>query len=511
MTAGTVRGPAALSVRAIGKIYPPANIVLRGVDLELASGKVHGLLGANGAGKSTLIKILCGLEQPTSGSIWMESRGEVQFAGAQDAERVGIGVVHQELPLLPNLTAAENMALGQQSGGFLGNRKRRAVEAEYRRRAEMFPGAPPADMLLARIGLHGWQMTAIIRARYLGSRVVILDEPTSSLDASERRMLHDNLRRMARDGVALLYVGHFLEDVLDVCDSVTVLRDGKVALERSASGLSEKDLLAAMTGDLTTIDAAPASPRIATSISSQGLAVRGLLFDGGGPLDFTVGIGERVGLYGLEGSGSRDALEAIFGLRPHAGEVAWRGRQLHGGAAARIAAGMGFVSGDRARTLIGEWSVARNHSLITLANRGQIAPVRAKEEVRSASSAIQRLAIKAEAGQPMRSLSGGNQQKVALGRWLDRSGTCLLATDATRGVDVRGRRAIHQALIDFCAEGNALLVHSVDPEELVELCDRVLIMAEGRIVAQLSGSNLTSHELEAATRRRRRTDTAAAA
>jgi galactofuranose transport system ATP-binding protein len=185
----------------------------------------------------------------------MEGRGEVQFAGPQGAERVGIGVVHQELPLLPNLTAAENMVLGQQSGGFLSGRKRRKVEAEFGRRAEMFPGAPPADALLGRVGLHGWQMTAIIRARYLGSRVVILDEPTSSLDAGERRLLHDNLRRMARDGVAILYVSHFLEDVLDVCDDVTLLRDGRAALGRSASGLSERNLLAAMTGDATAADA----------------------------------------------------------------------------------------------------------------------------------------------------------------------------------------------------------------------------------------------------------------
>jgi ABC-type sugar transport system ATPase subunit len=511
MSAGTVRGPAALSVRAIGKVYPPASFALRGVDLELAGGKVHGLLGANGAGKSTLIKILCGLERPTSGGIWMEGRGEVQFAGPRDAERAGIGVVHQELPLLPNLTAAENMVLGQQSGGFLSGRKRRAVEAEYRRQARMFPGAPPADAVLGRVGLHGWQMTAIIRARYLGSRIVILDEPTSSLDASERRTLHENLRRMAGDGAAVLYVSHFLEDVLDVCDSVTVLRDGRVALERPTSGLSERDLLAAMTGDLTAMDAVLTSPSSREPISGQGLAARGLRFGGVGPLDFAVALGERVGLYGLEGSGSRDALEAIFGLRPHAGEIAWRGRPLRGDTAARIAAGMGFVSGDRARTLIGEWSVARNHSLTTLANRGQIAPVRANEEVRSAWSTIQRLAIKGSATQPMRSLSGGNQQKVALGRWLDRAGMCLLAADPTRGVDVRGRRAIHQALVDFCAGGNALVVHSVDPEELVELCDRVLVMGEGRIVAQLHGAELTSHELEAATRVRARAAKASAA
>ena len=155
MPVNTARGPAVVSARGIGKIYPPASMVLRGVDLELAAGQVHGLLGANGAGKSTLIKILCGIERPTYGDIWMEGRGEVQFTGPQDAERVGIGVVHQELPLLSNLTAAENMVLGQQSGGFLSGRKRRKVEAEYRHRAEMFPGAPPADALLGRVGLHG--------------------------------------------------------------------------------------------------------------------------------------------------------------------------------------------------------------------------------------------------------------------------------------------------------------------------------------------------------------------
>ena len=341
--------------------------------------------------------------------------------------------MHQELPLLPNLTAAENMVLGQQLGGFLSGRKRREVEAEYRHRAEMFPGAPPADALLGPVGLHGWQMTAIIRARYLGSRVVILDEPTSSLDAGERRMLHDNLRRMARDGVAILYVSHFLEDVLDVCDDATVLRDGRVALGRSASGLSERDLLVAMTGDALAADTVMASSSYPNLANGLGLAVRGLRCGGVGPLDFTVAAGERVGLYGLEGSGSRDALEAIFGLRPHTGEISWRGSQLRGDAGTRIAAGIGFVSGDSARTLIGERSVARNHSLTTLANRGQISPLHASEEVRSAWSAIKRLAVKGEATQPMRSLSGGNQQKVALGRWLERSGVCLLATDPTRG------------------------------------------------------------------------------
>jgi ABC-type sugar transport system ATPase subunit len=205
----------------------------------------------------------------------MEGRGEVQFAGPQGAERVGIGVVHQELPLLPNLTAAENMVLGQQSGGFLSGRKRRKVEAEYGRRAEMFPGAPPADALLGRVGLHGWQMTAIIRARYLGSRVVILDEPTSSLDAGERRLLHGNqqkvligrwlqskpkalilyeptrgvdvgargeihrlIRGLAQAGAAVMVVSSEPDELPDLCDRVLVM------VERATRALRIVDLLA---------------------------------------------------------------------------------------------------------------------------------------------------------------------------------------------------------------------------------------------------------------------------
>jgi len=496
-----VRGSVTLSARSVGKIYPPANVVLGGVDLDLAAGRVHGLLGANGAGKSTLIKILCGIERPTSGHIRVADGGEVRFAGPEDAERAGIGVVHQELPLLPNLTAAENMVLGQQSGGFWSGRRRRAVEREYRLRAEAFPGAPAADALLKTVGLHGWQMTAIIRARYLGSRVVILDEPTSSLDAGERRVLHENLRRMAADGVAILYVSHFLEDVLDVCDEVTVLRDGRVALARPAAGLSARDLLLAMTGDTTLIDAALAPSKHTQRIGS-GLVIHRLRCPGIGPLDLAVGLGERVGLYGLEGAGSRTVLEAIFGLRPHEGEATWRQRPLRGHAGDRIAAGVGFVSGDRARTLIGDWSVARNHGLPALANRRPIAHLRPIEELRSARAAIRQLAIKGDAIQQLRSLSGGNQQKVALGRWLNRSGICLLAADPTRGVDVRGRLAIHAALRAFCAQGNALLVHSMDPDELVELCDRVLIVVAGRIVATLQGDALTSEALESATRLR---------
>ena len=362
----------------------------------------------------------------------MEDRGEVQFAGPHDAERVGIGVVHQELPLLPNLTAAENMVLGQQSGGFLRPAAVFLFNLALLAPAAMFPGAPPANVRLGEVGMHGWPMTAIIRARYLGSRVVILDEPTSSLDAggttgAARQPAADGPRRRRHP----------------LCESFSrgrprCLRRRDRAARRQSSPRPE--LLACRSGSSCRHDGrrdndhgrhsrALEIPQIRTATLVSSFTAR----SGIGPLDLTVSLGERVGLYGLEGSGCREALKAIFGLRAHAGEIAWRGRRLSGNASARIPAGVGSISGDRARTLIGEWSVARNHSLTALANRGQISALGAAEEIRSARTAIQRLAVKGEATQPIRSLSGGNQQKVAIGRWLERNGICLLAADPTPG------------------------------------------------------------------------------
>jgi ABC-type sugar transport system ATPase subunit len=492
-----------LRATGLSKVYPPANSALRGVDLHVMAGEIRGLLGANGAGKSTLIKLLCGVEKPTSGTIWLQGIGEAHFAEPRDAHAAGIGVVHQELPLLPNLTAAENVILGVQGGGFLGPRRKRRIEREYQEIAAQFPGAPAANVALEQVGLQGWQLTAIIRARHAGARILILDEPTSSLDPRERRILHDNLRRIAAQGTAVLYVSHFLDDVLDVCGSVTVLRDGAVVLSSPTAGLGESDLLAAMIGgDVSEIAARDDGGR--RHGAGEGLRLSGLACGAVGPIDLALPLGERLGVYGLEGSGAAELLRAIFGLARHDGQLSWQGRALSGDSRSRIDAGLALVSGDRVRTMIGEWTVAMNYGLPGLGARYLFAPIDTAAESRAARASIGKLAIKGEAEQPLRTLSGGNQQKVALGRWLDRSGICLLADEPTRGVDVRGRAAIHQTLMDFCAAGNSLLIRSTDPEELAELCHRVVIMAEGRIIREIAGAEITSEELESATRTKMR-------
>jgi len=497
-------GDVVLEVTDLAKVYPPATQALRGVDLELRAGEIHGLLGANGAGKSSLIKILSGVEAPTSGTIRIAGRGHVAFAGPSDALGAGIGVVHQELPLFPNLTAAENVALGQQAGGFLGGRRRREVNAAYDRIAASFPGAPPADTMLEAVGLQGWQLTAIIRARMTNARVLILDEPTSSLNPEERRLLHANLAEVARSGTAILYVSHFLDDVLDVCDVVTVLRDGKRVMSRAAEGLSEDQLLHAMVGEGKRGPAKRSGG--VPGDTADGLVVRGLRAPGIGPVDLDVPTGACIGLYGLEDAGCAEILRVIYGLLPGSGRIAWRGRPLRGDTRTRIEAGIGFVSGDRPRTLIGDWLVAMNYGLVDLGSRPFAARLDRAAERRKAEASIAALEIKGRADQPLRTLSGGNQQKVALGRWLDRSGICILADEPTRGVDVRGRTAIHEGLVRLCDAGNAVLVRSTDPEELVELCNRVVVLVAGRVSRVLSGEALTTERIEASTRTKVRAD-----
>jgi ABC-type sugar transport system ATPase subunit len=258
------------------------------------------------------------------------------------------------------------------------------------------------------------------------------------------------------------------------------------------------------------IEGAGAAPAPAAAAGGEGLRVRAVKLPGVAPLDLEVGLGERVGLYGLEGSGAHELLEALFGLRRHQGELTWLGQPVGRSVRQRIDAGLGLVSGDRKRTLIGDWSVAMNHALPWLSARGPFRLLDRRDDRERAAETIARLEVKGRAQQPMRALSGGNQQKVALGRWLERDATlCLMADEPTHGVDAHGRLAIHELLRALADRGNALLVHSTDPEELVALCDRVLVMTDGVVTAQLAGPDITVDALEASARSKQRTPVAA--
>lgn len=487
----------ALECRDVSKRFPPATVALDHVSLVLDAGSIHGLLGVNGAGKSTLIKILAGVERPEGGSLLVGDRS-VDFPGSpQEAHALGVGVVHQELPLLPNLTAAENVFLGVQSPRFLARSHRRQIRTRYEEVAAKLSGAPPADRKLAELGPDRWQVVAVIRALAAGARILILDEPTSSLGQNERRALHRALRDVAALGVPVLYVSHFLDDVLDVCDVVTVLRDARVSMESRTDGLTTPALLGAMTGERV---ARPRGRRTEVPGGENGeqpvFELRELATSTAGPVSLTVRRGERVGFYGLQDCGARELLEASFGLRRHRGECALDGHPLRGGTRRRIDAGLGYMPPERSKALVPNWSVGANLTLPNLGSRPSGAPVRRRAERIAGADLVDRFGIVGRVSDPVWTLSGGNQQKVALAKWLGRDVDCLLADEPTRGVDVRGRQRLYDLIVRHSERGAATLLFSTDPEEIVALCHRVVVLERGHPRQILEGSEITVDELE---------------
>lgn len=493
-------GTELLTVRGMTKIYPGVR-ALDDFDLFLRPGEVHGLAGVNGAGKSTVIKVLSGVERPSAGTIEVAGHGEVEIDSPRAARRFGIGTVHQEIPLLPNLTAAENVVLGVEGRGILRRSRRRQAVARYREVAARFRGAPDPGVPLGELGLYAWQVVAIVRAVAQEARVLVLDEPTSSLSTAEREALHGLMEDLVATGIAVLYVSHFLDDILQFADRVSVLRDGHLVHRGPTAGLTAPQLLAEMTGGAeVTVNARTADRSSASGVPT--LEVEELSAGRLQPVSFSVGEGERLGLYGLEDSGARDALEAIFGLRPRRGTVRFRGTEVTGGPRGAVDAGIAMVSGDRKRTMLPDWSVEGNHALPALARRPLSAPLSRRGARTSTATTIEALQVKAIPAQRMGSLSGGNQQKVLLGRWLGRTESCLLLDEPTRGVDLDGRAAIHRELLGLGSEGMSLLISSTDPEEIIELCDRVLVFADGKVVADLDRDGVSTEQLEQVTRDR---------
>lgn len=489
-----------LQTRGLGKVYPPSTVALRDCDFVIEAGEIHGLVGVNGAGKSTLIKILAGVERPTGGTIEIAGIGAVDMTSPVDAHRCGIGVVHQELPLFDNLSVAENLFMGVEGSWLLGPLVRRRARRAYARLAPHFPGAPGPDELVGEISIGKRQIASIVRALACGARVLILDEATSSLPTAERQVLHENLRRVARDGIGILYVSHFIDDVLDVCDRVTVVRDGRlVSSVATASVTSAAQIIEAMTGQAAADQRSRSERSVRRgSTADAALSLRSFATDTVGPVDLEVAPGECVGLYGLEGCGAREVLLGAFGLVPHDGVVAADGSALRGASVTRIKAGLAMVSGDRRRTLMTQQTVRANFDLPYLANQPLVAPARPQPD--RIETALGAFDVKGAPDQLLSTLSGGNQQKIALGRWLDPLPVCLLADEPTRGVDVGGRAAIHSHLGDLLDRGMAMLVNSSDPEEIVAIADRVIVLEAGSVIGELVGAEITVRAIEEATR-----------
>ncbi|WP_077964503.1 sugar ABC transporter ATP-binding protein [Streptomyces tsukubensis] len=477
-----------LRVEGIRKTFPGV-VALDGVDFDLRAGEVHALLGENGAGKSTLIKVMSGGHRPDAGRVLVDGR-EVSVRGARDAERFGIAAIHQEFNLVPELTVAENIFLGRQPRRFgVVDRKRMTADA-----VTLLDEAGidvPARAAVRELGIAGRQKVEIAKALSLRARVLIMDEPTAVLTSEETDALFRLVRGLRDDGVGVVFITHRLEEIAALCDRVTVLRDGRSVGRPDATG-SREALVRLMVGrDIGRQYPRRSAERGATLLKVSGLTRKGDFHD----IGFEVRAGEVVGIAGLVGAGRTELVRAVFGADGYdAGTVEVAGVPLpgHDVPAAR-AAGLALVPEDRkGQGLVLDASVADNLGLVTLASSTRAGLVDRRAQTSGAERIAGRLGVRmAGLGQPVRTLSGGNQQKVVIGKWLLAEAKVLILDEPTRGVDVGAKSEIYGIVGELTAAGHAVLMVSSDLPEVLGMSDRVLVMAGGRIVGELPAGEAT--------------------
>jgi len=477
-----------LRIEGIRKTFPGV-VALDSVDFDLRRGEVHVLLGENGAGKSTLIKMLSGAYRPDSGRITVGGE-EVRINGAQDSERLGIATIYQEFNLVPDLTVAENIFLGRQPRRFgLIDRKRMNADAAKllaRVGVDVDPRTPVRELGIARL-----QMVEIAKALSLDARVLIMDEPTAVLTTEEVDKLFGIVRKLRDDGVGIVFITHHLEEIAALGDRVTVLRDGR-SIDQVPASTPEDELVRLMVG--RSIE--QQYPRERTDAGAPLLKVRGLTRAGTfHDIDFEVRAGEVVGLAGLVGAGRTEVVRAVFGADPYdLGTVEVQGRPLRArDVNAAMDAGIGLVPEDRkGQGLVLDATVQENLGLVTLGRSSRAGFVDRAGQRRAADRISGQLKVRmAGLHQHVRTLSGGNQQKVVIGKWLLADTKVLILDEPTRGIDVGAKVEIYQLINELTASGHAVLMISSDLPEVLGMSDRVLVMSQGRIAGELAAQEAT--------------------
>lgn len=483
-----------LELERIGKGFPGV-VALDGVSLSVGGGEIRALMGENGAGKSTLLKVLAGEYRPDSGSIRVAGQ-PVVFHGPADPAAAGVAIIHQELHLAPEMTVAENLLLGTypMRGPFLdaGTMRRRAAQVLEQLGEAIHPDTKVKDLSIGRR-----QMVEVGKALLRDARIIAFDEPTSSLSARETEILLRIVRDLRAEGRAIIYVSHRMEEVFDLCDSVTVLRDGRhVATHPDLKAISNDRLITEMAGR-SIADVYGYQPRDLgeVTVSVEGLQGPGL----SRPVSFEARRGEILGFFGLVGAGRSELLQLIYGgTQATAGRVVIEGKTLNAkNPGAAIAAGLGLAPEDRKDQGIVPMASVEDNIVIAERNLGGRGPIRNHGRERSlAEKLIGSLRIKTPTARTaISALSGGNQQKAILARWLAAEARILLLDEPTRGIDVGARSEIYALMYRLAAEGRTLLVVSSDMAEVLGACDRVLVMRQGVVAGELSRAEATPDDL----------------
>ena len=482
-----------LTMRGICKTFPGVR-ALNDVDFTLRKGEIHALMGENGAGKSTLIKVLTGVYDKDAGEIRIDGINHpVTVHSPQEAQNFGISTVYQEITLCPNLTVAENMYIGRTRGAGVNwqvmNRKARELLDSLG-----IPARPTQQ--LGSCSLAVQQMVAIARAVDAKCKVLILDEPTSSLDDKEVEMLFGLMRDLKSRGVGIIFVTHFLEQVYEVSDRITVLRNGELVGEYTVADLPQVELVAKMMGH--ELEGLSDLNKTGSADAVDGEAyyeVSNLSSTEARPFDFRIAKGEVNGFTGLLGSGRSESVRAIFAAdRVTGGTVTVEGKQKNITKPIQaMKAGIGYLPEDRKRDgIIADLSVRENIILALQVMKGFFHPMSRKEMERFADEYIKTLEIKtASQDTPIKSLSGGNQQKVILARWLLTHPNYLILDEPTRGIDVGTKTEIQRLVLKLAEEGMSVTFISSEIEEMLRTCSRLIVMRDRKIVGELTGDQLT--------------------
>ncbi|TDC13112.1 sugar ABC transporter ATP-binding protein [Streptomyces sp. 8K308] len=481
----TARRSIVLQLREVTKSFGSVAAV-RDVSLLLEAGRVHALVGENGAGKSTIVKMLAGVHQPDTGAVLLDGR-PTRLGEPAAALAAGIAVIYQEPTLFPDLSVAENIFMGRQPTTRLGRIDRAALRAATVRLFERLGVTVDPDRPARGLSIADQQLVEIAKALSVDARVFVMDEPTAALSGVEVERLFAVVRGLCRRGAAVLFISHRFDEVFSLSDDITVLRDGGWVSTDPVTDVTPETVVRRMVGrDIAALFPKEETEPGETVLEVRGLGRAGVFHDVG----FSVRAGEIVALAGLVGAGRSEVVRAVFGVdRYDTGEVHVAGRRLAPGSPARaMAAGLALVPEDRRQQgLVMELSIERNATLTRLRHLTRLGLLTGGGERRAAAEWAERLRVRfGRLADPVATLSGGNQQKVVLAKWLATGPRVLIVDEPTRGIDVGTKAEVHRTMSQLAGEGLAVLMVSSELPEVLGMADRVLVMREGRITAELS-------------------------